>query len=124
MKKSHHHGPTQMAVTQKSTRRQKAKAPAAHAPPHKPDLPTIAAAVTALRQLDRPLRTDEAAFYLTEGCGVPTSAGHLANLRVVGGGPTFRLAGRFPIYAIPALDAYAEQRIGPEQTSTSSRRAA
>jgi len=91
--------------------------------PPKSDLPVIAAAIAALRQLNRLLRTTEAAFYLTEGRGVPIVAGELANLRVSGGGPAFRKVGRYPVYTIAALDAYADQRIGPEQTSTSSRAA-
>jgi hypothetical protein len=85
----------------------------------KGDLPAIAAAVAALRQLNRGMRTEEAAFYLTEGRGVLTSAGHLRNLRVSGGGPAFRLAGRYPIYTIASLDAYADRRIGPERLSSS-----
>jgi hypothetical protein len=111
-----------MGATHKPDRRRKSKK--ADIPPHKPDLPAIAAAVAALRELGRPLRATEAAFYLTEGCGIPTSVGHLANLRVKGGGPKFRYAGKWPLYKPSALDAYAEQLIGPEQTSTSSRRAA
>jgi hypothetical protein len=104
-----------MAATQKSARRRKSEVP---------DLPAIAAAVAALRQLGRPLRASEAAFYLTEGCGVPTSVGHLANLRVNGGGPKFQYAGKWPLYNLTALDVHAKKVIGPEQASTSSRRAA
>jgi hypothetical protein len=88
------------------------------------DLPAIAAVITAMRQLDRPLRTDEAAFYLTHGCGDPISAGELANRRVNGGGPAFHRAGRWPVYTIAALDKYAERRLGPELKTTSSRAAA
>jgi hypothetical protein len=73
------------------------------------DLPAIA----AMRQLDRPLRTDEGAFYLTHGCGDPISAGELANRRVNGGGPAFHRAGRWPVYTIAALDKYAKKRRGP-----------
>src|SRR5882757_629585 len=99
-----HQGPTQMVTTHKPSRSRKSGKPAADTPPHKPDLPTIAATVAALRELGRPLRTPEAAFYLTEGRGVPTSPGHLANLRVDGGGPKFHLAGRYPLYTLSALD--------------------
>ena len=88
------------------------------------DLPTIAATITAMRQLNRPLRTDEAAFYLTHGCGDPISKGELANRRVNGGGPAFHRAGRWPVYTIAALDKYAEKRLGPELKTTSSRAAA
>jgi hypothetical protein len=88
------------------------------------DLPAIAATIAAMRQLNRPLRTDEAAFYLTHGCGDPISAGELANRRVNGGGPAFHRAGRWPVYTIAALDKYAEKRRGPELKTTSSRAAA
>jgi hypothetical protein len=88
------------------------------------DLPTIAAHIAAMRQLDRPLRTDEAAFYLTHGRGDPISKGELANRRVNGGGPAFHRAGRWPVYTIAALDKYAERRLGPELKTTSSRAAA
>src|SRR6266436_6686972 len=87
------------------------------------DLPAIAAAIAAMRQLNRPLRTDEAAFYLTHGCGDPISKGELANRRVNGGGPAFHRAGRWPVYTIAALDAHAQQRLGPELRSTSARAA-
>jgi hypothetical protein len=70
-----------MGATQRPDRRRKSSRRKSK---KKPDLPVIAAAVAALRQLGRPLRASEAAFYLTEGCGVPTSVGHLANLRVKG----------------------------------------
>jgi hypothetical protein len=87
------------------------------------DLPAIAAAVAAMRQLNRPLRTDEASFYLGQGAGYPLSAGELANMRVTGGGPLFHRAGRWPVYTIEALDAYASERLGPALRTTSSRAA-
>jgi hypothetical protein len=87
------------------------------------DLPTIAAHIAAMRQLNRPLRTDEAAFYLTYGRGDPICPGELANRRVNGGGPMFHKAGRWPVYTITALDKYAEKRLSPEMKTTSSRAA-
>jgi hypothetical protein len=77
------------------------------------------ATVLVLRQIDRPMRTDEAATWLTEELGVPTSAGQLANLRVTGDGPEFALAGRYPTYTKPALRAYADKRLGRVRRSTS-----
>jgi len=38
---------------------------------------------------------------------------------VIGGGPMFRKAGRYPIYEPTELDRWAEARIGPQQRSTS-----
>jgi hypothetical protein len=123
-----------MATTRKSKKALLAStaAPAADAPEKRDllklsaswDLPTIAAQIAAMRQLNRPLRTDEAAFYLTHGCGDPISKGELANRRVNGGGPAFHHAGRWPIYTLIALDKYAEKRRGPELKTNSSRAAA
>jgi hypothetical protein len=81
-------------------------------------------AAAELGKLGRLLRTNEAATYLTDALGIPTSPGHLANLRVTGGGPTFRRAGRYITYAIAALEQYAKKHLGPEQSSTSSRKVA
>jgi hypothetical protein len=77
------------------------------------------ATVLVLRQIDRPMRNDEAATWLTEELGVPTSPGQLANLRVTGSGPDFALAGRYPTYTKPALRAYADKRLGRIRRSTS-----
>jgi hypothetical protein len=77
------------------------------------------ATLLVLRQIDRPMRTDEAATWLTEELGIPTSSGQLANLRVTGGGPEFALAGRYPTYTKPALRAYADKRLGRVRRSTS-----
>ena len=65
------------------------------------------ASLMVLRELDRPLRTDEASVWLTEELGVPVSAGQLANLRVIGGGPAFQYAGRYVQYTKAALAAFA-----------------
>jgi hypothetical protein len=65
------------------------------------------------------LRRADAAAYVSERYGFPCSRQWLAKLAVVGGGPVFRKAGRFPIYKPSDLDAWAQSRIGPAQTSTS-----
>lgn len=67
---------------------------------------------------NRFLRRADAATYVTEHYGFPCSRQWLAKLAVIGGGPTFRKAGRFPIYKPADLDAWAQARIGPAQTST------
>jgi hypothetical protein len=36
-----------------------------------------------------------------------------------GGGPAFRLTGRFPLYPVSSLDAWAQSKIGPLVRSTS-----
>jgi hypothetical protein len=65
------------------------------------------------------LRRADAAIYITERYGFPCSRQWLAKLAVIGGGPLFRKAGRFPIYKPADLDAWAISRIGPQQSSTS-----
>jgi len=49
-------------------------------------------------------RRAEAARYIRETWGLPCSSSWLAKLAVVGGGPIFRKAGRFPIYTDADLD--------------------
>lgn len=63
-------------------------------------------------------RRKEAARYVRETWGLPCSPAWLAKLAVVGGGPIFRKAGRFPIYADADLDYWAEKRIGARRSST------
>jgi hypothetical protein len=67
----------------------------------------------------RYFRRAEAAHYVRETWGMPCSSKWLAKLAVVGGGPIFRKAGRFPIYRPADLDAWAEGRIGEPRRSTS-----
>jgi hypothetical protein len=68
---------------------------------------------------DRYLRRTDAAAYVTDRYGFPCSRQWLAKLAVVGGGPVFRKAGRYPIYHPADLDRWAQARIGPPQRSTS-----
>jgi hypothetical protein len=73
---------------------------------------------------DRLLRRSEAARYVVETHNVPCSAKTLAKLACVSSdGPPFRLAGRFPLYPISGLDAWARSKIGPLVRSTSEARA-
>jgi hypothetical protein len=65
------------------------------------------------------LRRIDAAAYVRRTYGFPCSRQWLAKLAVIGGGPVFRKAGRFPIYRPADLDAWAQSRIGPAQSSTS-----
>jgi hypothetical protein len=68
---------------------------------------------------ERFLRRADAAAYVTDRYGFPCSRQWLAKLAVVGGGPVFRKAGRYPIYQPADLDRWAQARIGPAQRSTS-----
>jgi hypothetical protein len=65
------------------------------------------------------LRRTDAATYVRDIWGIPCSPKWLAKLAVVGGGPTYRKAGRFPLYAPSDLDAWASAKIGAPRTSTS-----
>ena len=67
----------------------------------------------------RYFRRATAAKYVRETWGLPCSAKWLAKLAVVGGGPIYRKAGRFPLYAPEDLDRWAEGRIGAPRRSTS-----
>lgn len=69
------------------------------------------------------LRREEAAVYIRDVWGFPCSRQWLAKLAVIGGGPVYRKAGRTPIYAPSDLDAWALERIGAPQRSTSDVRA-
>ncbi|MEY4967281.1 MAG: hypothetical protein RL274_2864 [Pseudomonadota bacterium] len=64
------------------------------------------------------LRCD-AAHYVHKTWGIPCSRAWLAKLAVNGGGPTFRKAGKRPLYAPSDLDTWARSRIGAAQKSTS-----
>jgi hypothetical protein len=69
----------------------------------------------------RLLRRSEAAQYVRETFGIPLSQKTLSKLAVVGGGPLFRKAGRFPLYEVADLNSWANGRLGPKQRSTSDR---
>ncbi len=67
----------------------------------------------------RYFRRAEAAHYVRETWGMPCSSKWLAKLAVVGGGPIYRKAGRFPLYAALDLDNWAQSRISGPRRSTS-----
>ena len=68
---------------------------------------------------DRLLRRAQAAEYIVETYNVPCSPKTLAKLACVSSeGPPFH-AGRFPLYPVSGLDAWAKKKIGPLVRSTS-----
>ena len=69
--------------------------------------------------ITRYFRRAGAARYVCETWGMPCSSKWLAKLAVVGGGPVYRKAGRFPLYTPEDLDSWAEARIGAPRRSTS-----
>jgi hypothetical protein len=68
-------------------------------------------------------RRVEASQYLRETYGLSYTAGTLAKLAVVGGGPPFHSGGRFPLYPQSGLDDWARYKLGPLVRSTSESRA-
>lgn len=69
------------------------------------------------------LRRAEAARYLQEVYGLPRSTRTLAKLACVSSdGPPMVYAGRFPLYPIPGLDAYAKAQLSGPVRSTSERK--
>ena len=65
------------------------------------------------------MRRSDAARYIRETYGIPCVATTLAKYACVGGGPTFRKAGRFPVYARDDLDAWANRRLSKFVRSSS-----
>lgn len=69
---------------------------------------------------ERYLRRAEAAAYITATYNIPCSPKTLAKLACVSSeGPAFRKAGRFPLYPVSELDAWARRKVGPLMKSTS-----
>ena len=69
--------------------------------------------------IERHLRRKEAAKYVVETYNLPCSPKTLAKLACVSSeGPPFH-AGRFPLYPVSGLDAWAKKKIGPLVRSTS-----
>lgn len=73
---------------------------------------------------DRMLRRVDAAGYLQQRYGLPASMQTLARKAVEGTGPVYQLSGRFPLYRVADLDAWAAQQVSAPRRSTSDRVAA
>lgn len=67
----------------------------------------------------RLLRRAEAARHIADRWGYPCSPLTLAKLAVIGGGPRFRKAGRFPLYHPDDLDGWVKCKLSDLVTSTS-----
>ena len=67
----------------------------------------------------RRLRRAEAARHICDKWGYPCSPKTLAKYAVIGGGPVFRRAGRFPLYSTDDLDEWVASKFGPPMRSTS-----
>ena len=67
----------------------------------------------------RLLRRAEAAQYVHDKWGYPCSPRTLAKYAVIGGGPPFRKAGRYPLYHPDDLDVWVDGKLSDLVTSTS-----
>jgi hypothetical protein len=65
------------------------------------------------------LRRNAASQYLEETWGMNRAPGTLAKYAVIGGGPTFRRAGRVPFYATDDLDEWVASKLSAPMRSTS-----
>ncbi len=65
------------------------------------------------------LRREEACVYLRENHGIRRTPATLAKYATLGGGPSFRKDGRFPIYDVSELDRWAASIISEPRASTS-----
>ncbi len=64
------------------------------------------------------LRRADASRYLGQTWGIARSPATLAKYAVIGGGPMFYKAGRWPLYSTADLDAWAQALIGEPVHST------
>jgi hypothetical protein len=69
--------------------------------------------------VNRLLRRKAASDYLRETHGLERAPSTLAKLAVIGGGPTFRRAGRVPFYATADLDDWVSSLFSAPMRSTS-----
>ncbi len=67
----------------------------------------------------RLLRRAEAAQYIHGKWGYPCSPRTLAKYAVIGGGPAFRKAGRYPLYHPDDLDCWVSNKLSDLVSSTS-----
>ena len=64
------------------------------------------------------LRRADASRYLGQTWGIARSPATLAKYAVIGGGPQFYKAGRWPLYSAADLDTWAQELIGEPVSST------
>jgi hypothetical protein len=70
----------------------------------------------------RLLRRVEAALHIHNKWGYPCSPKTLAKYAVIGGGPSFRKAGRYPLYHPDDLDVWVSGKLSELVTSSASAR--
>jgi hypothetical protein len=70
-----------------------------------------------------PLRRDAAAEFIREHFSIPCSSRTLAKFASGCGGPLYRYCGRFPVYYVADLTAWATKKTGPKVSSATEARA-
>jgi hypothetical protein len=75
--------------------------------------------ITSALISSRLLRRAEAAKHISEKWGYPCSPQTLAKYAVTGGGPSFRKAGRYPLYHPDDLDQWLSDKLSDPVRSTS-----
>lgn len=73
---------------------------------------------TTVQLPGRLLRRADAAEYVHAHYGFPCSKQWLAKLATTGGGPAYRKAGKFPLYSVEDLDAWAQARLSAPMRAT------
>lgn len=66
------------------------------------------------------LNRSEAAEYLSSR-GLPLSKNTLQKLASEGGGPRYQIFGRYALYQVAELNAWAEAKLGPLRSTSSCR---
>lgn len=69
------------------------------------------------------MRREAAALFVRDHLGFPCTPKTLAKLAVIGGGPVFRKAGRYPLYDPQDLEKWVQSRLSRRVSSTSELRA-
>lgn len=69
--------------------------------------------------MNRFLTRAEAAQYLTEQRGLPTAKTTLQKWVTTGCGPVHRRFGKYAVYAVPDLDAWADKKLTAPRASSS-----
>ena len=72
-----------------------------------------------IMRIQKFLRRKTASQYLEETWGVSRAPSTLAKCAVIGGGPTFRRAGRVPLYSRDDLDDWVASKLSAKMRSTS-----
>lgn len=71
------------------------------------------------RPMKKYLTRAEAAQFLTNVIGIPTTRGTLGKWACLGGGPAYQKAGNKALYTAENLESFATEKLGPLVKTTS-----